>query len=266
MQLIDDAFRCAKLARDAYREKTELIDKYGAGFEGLKWCGWIENPATDAQGFVVHHAENGELYCAFRGTKGLRDIMVDVKALPAMSPYHPGASSKVHSGFYEAFQSIRQHLPAPLDGTAQSWKLADGLEVTEVTRMYVTGHSLGGAVANFAFCHLSQHSNGAIKLYTFGAPPVGDSRFADYLNHITREQPECRFACRVHAPHDPVATLDSRLLDLIHAGDSLYLSAEQNSPAHPFRNHSILTYLEALDSIVSSGATYDFVPVATLPR
>ena len=184
----------------------------------------------------------------FAATKGAGDIAIDLKAFNrSPTGFVPGANSmKVHAGFYDSYDSIRHDIPMP-------WDLG-----VEVDRVFVTGHSLGGALANLVFCQLSEPSKDRldVKLVTFGAPPTGNGEFANYLNRILDESPR-RSACRVHAPHDPFPKLESRLLDVVHGGDSLFLAAEQNNPLEPLHNHSIITYLAALEAIAASGTKYE---------
>lgn len=47
--------------------------------------------------------------------------------------------------------------------------------------IYVTGHSLGGAIAIVAALDIHRTYGKAIKLYTFGEPRVGNAAFAAYV-------------------------------------------------------------------------------------
>lgn len=258
---LNEAIRCANLAKDAYMDESELVGKYSNGFEGLHWGAWIENTRTHTQGFAVYHGGDKQLYCAFRGTSSPWDLPTDLAAFksPELSAcFSDAGAARVHGGFYGAFRSVSSILPTPLaaNDATQSWRVA-GANL-EVARVVVTGHSLGGALANLVFCQLSQHSKAVseargaapipVEVFTFGAPPVGDSEFANYFNRILREHPHCRYACRVHTPKDPIATLDAVIPGMVHAGDSLGVGTEPKRGDAPFSNHSIDAYLAALDA------------------
>ena len=48
--------------------------------------------------------------------------------------------------------------------------------------IWVTGHSLGGAIANLAAVEIKQTFGKEITLYTFEAPRVGNKYFAKFFN------------------------------------------------------------------------------------
>lgn len=104
---------------------------------------------------------DGMLVLAFRGTQpNITDILSDIKADLTCAP----GGGRVHRGFMEAFDKIRDQLQKALETHAGS-------------PVYITGHSLGGALALVATRYLEKNSSGAC--YTFGAPRVGDDRFFD---------------------------------------------------------------------------------------
>ena len=101
------------------------------------------------------------LILALRGTEAeLADVKADLKAdLITVS-----GEQKVHRGFYDAFNAVKSDIKDDLANHAGA-------------PIYVTGHSLGGALAILAMRYLASDSLGAC--YTFGGPRVGNSLFAD---------------------------------------------------------------------------------------
>ncbi|MFA0248116.1 lipase family protein [Vibrio sp. 10N.261.45.A4] len=99
---------------------------------------------------------------AFRGTEAtsLNDIKSDAKATITKCK-SPG---KVHEGFHEAFESVEEEL-----GVALS-------KLTEAKPLFITGHSLGGALATIAAKRL-KFDFGIAACYTFGSPRVGDKEW-----------------------------------------------------------------------------------------
>ena len=98
-------------------------------------------------------------FLAFRGTepKDFRDIKTDVRA--ALKPVEiNGETIELHSGYYDAFVSIQKDLEEVLGKTPYE-------------QLFITGHSLGGALAMVATRILANDITGAC--YTFGAPPIG---------------------------------------------------------------------------------------------
>jgi hypothetical protein len=100
------------------------------------------------------------LVLAFRGTQvgSLRDISTDLRANLVAAP----GGGRVHAGFQAAFEKVRERLVTAL-------ARYPGLP------LYITGHSLGGALALVATRYLGSDSSGAT--YTFGCPRAGDDAF-----------------------------------------------------------------------------------------
>ncbi|GEA20350.1 lipase family protein [Vibrio harveyi] len=99
---------------------------------------------------------------AFRGTEAtsLNDIKSDAKAAITKCK----TSGRVHEGFHEAFESVQKELNTALD------------ELAESKPLFITGHSLGGALATIAAKRL-KFKHGIAACYTFGAPRVGDKEW-----------------------------------------------------------------------------------------
>ena len=126
----------------------------------------IHNSITDTQAFVaVRPSETGigmAVIC-FRGTKQIKDWLTnaDISAHPVSDPKGGGYIGNMHKGFHEAYQSVHAEITARLKGH-------------EDLPLYITGHSLGGALAVVATWY--QKSSKLAACYTFGAPRVGDHR------------------------------------------------------------------------------------------
>lgn len=146
---------------------------------------------------------------AFRGTEQntsstVDDIFTDLKVI--QSDFYLGGT--VHGGFLEAFKSI--------------WSGPNGLKLLleELKKegdryIWVTGHSLGGALADICYTYLDD----ATGAYTFGAPRVGNKDFVD----LTKGRP----IWRVEHNQDPVPTVPFTLsllgLHYYNVGDLIYI-------------------------------------------
>lgn len=109
------------------------------------------------------------LVLAFRGTevKKPADIRTDVKA-DLMSVGPEENDHLLHQGFYEAFEPVKPLIQQTLNKP----------EFKDIP-LYITGHSLGGALAIVATYFISNDSVGAC--YTFGAPRVGNLAFGQSI-------------------------------------------------------------------------------------
>lgn len=78
-------------------------------------------------------------------------------------------NTSVHTGFNKTFSSLRPELERRLSDTATR----HGKQ-----QIHVVGHSLGGAIASLVADWAKMHFNTTVNLYTFGAPRVGLSGYA----------------------------------------------------------------------------------------
>lgn len=107
--------------------------------------------------------EGKMLVLAFRGTeKRLEDWKVDLKAklVPAKDEVKAG---RIHQGFQRAYYSVASAIEKELEKFPNE-------------PLYITGHSLGGALAVVATRFIDAKSIAAC--YTYGCPRVGDLELA----------------------------------------------------------------------------------------
>ena len=106
-----------------------------------------------------HDGFDGMLVLAFRGTQpNIKDVLTDIKA----DLVNADCGGQVHRGFLEAFAKVKQ-------------QITDALLQHKGQSLYITGHSLGGALAMVATRMLVSDSMGAC--YTYGCPRTGDDVF-----------------------------------------------------------------------------------------
>ncbi len=157
-----NAYFLGQAAQLAYKNKAVVantVQKWGmelVQFFNIK----------ETQAFL---AQNDETYIlAFRGTEPakLKDWMTD-----ADTQLVNGPGGKVHDGFYCALNYIWRDL----------WKIIDTQR--GFRSLWVTGHSLGGALAALAVAKIRlERAHPVNGLYTFGQPRVGDEQFVNNFN------------------------------------------------------------------------------------
>ena len=129
----------------------------------------------ETQGFICKREVDGEppyLVLAFRGTeKKVSDWLTDARCVPTLE-----GSAKVHTGFLEAFAKKRDDADRTAkDVVEQILAHRDARDGDELLPLYITGHSLGGALALLATKLVAPNVNGAC--YTFGAPRIGNYEY-----------------------------------------------------------------------------------------
>jgi pimeloyl-ACP methyl ester carboxylesterase len=122
----------------------------------------INNGESDTH--VLVQRNGSDAVVAFRGTADARNWLTDLKC----GLWRDALCGKIHEGFHLALESVWEELDAEVRGLGAK-------------RVWVTGHSLGGALAML----FAWYWEGPIAgVYTFGQPRVGNGRFCDNYNLI----------------------------------------------------------------------------------
>ena len=169
--------------QDSTEKKPALI---ASRAELLASRGWEEIDFLKVNSVEVAIFRSSVRGCAvlvFRGTLGLIDTLTDMNTL--MSDCRgPG---KIHKGFRKDIDRV--------------WPLIlEKLKSLDVP-LFITGHSLGGALATLSAGLLKQDTRmpRPSAVYSFGSPRVGDREFSESLDGI--------FHCRMVNANDVVPTV-----------------------------------------------------------
>jgi hypothetical protein len=162
--------------------------------------------STDTQVLVCRW--NSDVVVAFRGTElKLRDLLTDLTG--SLVPCEGGVG-RVHSGFQSALRSVYPEII----------KYVQEIAIPNKSRLFVCGHSLGGALSLlFASRYLRDPGVAACtsprlaEIFTYGAPRVGDGSFADDFRNLPAD---LKCFCWVDA-EDPVTRMAPASLKYRHA-------------------------------------------------
>jgi triacylglycerol lipase len=181
-----NAWWMAELSLLAYCEKQDVEKILNGHFPVSKHSFfWLNSPGTalgsNTQGFGLE--TDDFVILVFRGTEfppppavlkapwKLKDILGDIrtdiqKVVPeTISEGVPTFPDPVHPGFAKALQSI--------------WTQLQDRITLHNKPLWLTGHSLGGAIATLVAYTLPER---VAALYTFGSPCVGTTAFAETYN------------------------------------------------------------------------------------
>lgn len=152
------------LAYDQYEIDVEARQMFIAKLEGggFKLIKTFNSKATDTQAFLAANDKFAVL--AFRGTEVAK--VVDVKT-DAMAGKLATIQGEIHKGFIGAYESVEEDIETQL-------------KTLKDLPLYITGHSLGAALATVCTQRLEAKTLFAEQIaacYTFGSPRVGDLRF-----------------------------------------------------------------------------------------
>lgn len=207
------AFVMASMAQLAY-DRYELGGKAKELFEeklksgGFTLVAIFNSDETDTQAFLAKNDEYAVL--SFRGTEVTKkqDVITDAKAAKISL-----IEGRVHRGFLDAYKSIRKDIRQALKGVL-------GMPI------YITGHSLGAALATVATKMLENEQVGETKAYlreyiaacyTFGSPRVGNQGFDEKFKSAVY---------RVVNTTDIVTVVPLLTMGYIHVGDVRFLGRE----------------------------------------
>ncbi|MEY3786555.1 MAG: hypothetical protein RLZ75_762 [Pseudomonadota bacterium] len=194
---------CSQLAYEKPDVIYQKMTEHGFHSEFIT-SGAKKSPTdTDSQLFIGHNGT--AIVIAFRGTTTIQDWMIDAKIGFTNTPH-----GKVHRGFNTALDSV---WPTLMDTLKQKQIYAQSL--------WITGHSLGGALATLCAARLSLDEHKPINgLYTFGQPRVGDRQYSREIDNELKHR-YFRFVNN----NDIVTRLPTRLGSYNHAGSVLFFDS-----------------------------------------
>ena len=156
-----NALRLVEASELAYKTSVE-VEKFIKTEWGFDKFQWFENPKEGTQAFLAGNKDI--VILIFRGTDSIMDWTTNIKIKLVPSPSNIG---KVHFGFNKALDSVWDELSA----TIVQWDVSN--------RFWVSGHSLGGALATLAVDRFIDNGVLVQGMYTFGQPMVGNKDFKD---------------------------------------------------------------------------------------
>jgi pimeloyl-ACP methyl ester carboxylesterase len=125
----------------------------------------IKDPASDTSGFLA--VKDQVLVLSFRGTSGFKNFLTDGNIRRVRADWAAGG---VHNGFKTALDAVWPQIRSKL-----------GPPEAQRKDIWLTGHSLGAALAQLAALRLTKSGYRVHRVYTFGTPRIGDKEFvADY--------------------------------------------------------------------------------------
>ena len=203
-----------------------------------------------SQGIVIQH-EN-YVVAAFRGTDELVDWLDNIKVSPTKGPL-----GNVHSGFYNALLDIwgRPEMPESerMWNCIQKFRERDAdPDYTELPKwleglkkpkrsLWLTGHSLGGAMATLAAAWLSERKIPFSGAYTFGQPRVGDDDF-----QIALDTKLIKRFFRFQNNNDIVTRVPARLMGYEHVGRYIHITEDRKLKADVSWWHLFVDRLEGV--------------------
>ena len=184
---------------DAIVAERTAVDQWGMNqFEFID--------VDETQCFVA--ANDAVVIVSFRGTESnkITDWITDLNFDLVDGPL----GGKVHEGFFESLSNV--------------WKMLDELvrtmQDTERKTLWVTGHSMGAALATLAVARWREVGYPVAGLCSFGQPRTGDCAFSRNFDFEFKP-----YTFRLVNNHDIVTRIPPRVLGYRHTGSFRYFNA-----------------------------------------
>ena len=204
----ENAVALASAARLAYTDAAGIA-AFAAQW-GFPRCRFIERRET--QGLVM--ANDSAIVVAFRGTDPakLKDWMSGLD-----TQFVDGPFGRAHCGFKLALSHVWDELNACVAEYQDHGQ-----------SLWLTGHSLGAALATLAAARWREHDKPVHGLYTFGSPRVGDRDFERTFNQDFGAR-----NFRLVNNADLVTRVPLRAMGFSHAGTPLVFTDKGKLEADP---------------------------------
>ncbi len=206
-----NAYWMARFSKVAYKKKANGapdVKAIKAELGGIdpKFADVSGFDAKSSQGIVIKHEEY--VVAAFRGTDEIADWLDNLNAVA-----RPGPLGDVHTGFHRALMDIWPQMKTTIRTFRRT---SDGQPDRP---LWLTGHSLGGAMATLAAATLIEADETFYGTYTFGSPRAGDRDFARTFNVEAKNK-----VFRFQNNADIVTRVPARLMGYSHVGSFVYIS------------------------------------------
>jgi len=149
----------------------------------------VSNEPLIPIGFITENIASKDVHVCWRGTGNGVEWKQDGKFFHTECSFLPikpidHDKIKVHLGFHELYVTGSATAPSPRNAVIQ---YLNNLTDKKDRTVWVTGHSLGGAMSTLNTCDLLYNVKGfkAIRMYNFASPRVGNANFTNIFNSLT---------------------------------------------------------------------------------
>jgi hypothetical protein len=134
-------------------------------------------------GFIATSSDNADdLYLCFRGTRGAPEWEQDAYIDPVECSFIPdNRDIRIHKGFQDVYTAEHVDVGSLRD---QVMNFLTTNDIVSYTNVWVTGHSLGAALATLAIADIVTNvpnMRTLVKMYNFASPLVGNKAFTNFF-------------------------------------------------------------------------------------
>jgi hypothetical protein len=169
---------CVWLSGAAYCGKDHYASMQVSGpATGFVYKDTLYDEKTDLQGYIGVLSSTKSIYVVIRGSSSKMNWLDDFEVRRVDYTTYPECDCTVHNGFYRSALGVSNHTINTIKTLQNSYPSYS---------IVVTGHSYGASCGQLLAMEL-QRNGIKSKLYDFGQPRVGDSKYAAFVNTIISE-------------------------------------------------------------------------------
>jgi len=209
-----NALCLARVAKYAYEKLHDgspdedrichLLKRHDAAFKAVHGFN-----ANSAQGLVIEHEQS--IIAGFCGSDEFGDWLDNLNVLSVDFGF-----GEVHKGFLNALMDIWPAMKSRICAIQRKGRDSQRLPI------WLTGHSLGGAMATLAAAQMIDEDSPFYGVYTFGQPRVGNREFARTYNDEAASR-----SFRFQNNNDIVTRIPARVMGYCHVGKFVYITEDQ---------------------------------------
>ena len=213
------------LSRNDFTLVGDVIRGADHDSDAREFWGVEQPPMSGGQAYVATRDKN--IVIVFRSTTSddgwgtTLNVLTDLKAYAKEIEFIDEGSPQferfnkisVHAGFHNEYLRYRDQIIKHVDENPDK-------------EIYITGHSLGGALATLASFDIAANQQRSVNLYTYGSPRVGLSDFRVAHEEIVPN------SYRIVINGDPIARVPGSMLDYEHSG-LLFQISDEGSQINP---------------------------------
>ena len=167
-------------------------------------------------GYIAVDTTRDLTVLAFRGSKSVRNFLTDGDFPLVPTDICDGCTAD--QGFWDSWLEARTGILATLKATAAKYP---------TSKVIITGHSLGAAIAELATAEIKKAGT-PVDLYNYGSPRVSGPTLANFVTNQGSGN-----IYRVTHVSDPVPRLPPTAFGFVHIAPEYYISSGNNVTPSP---------------------------------
>jgi len=199
----------------------------------------IENAATGAAAIIQDRGNC--IVVAFRGSRAPKDFVADAECWRSRLPLQSGTeaaavalaaaqAAEVHHGFLRDWESVATDVILAVK------QILNSSPITHHYSLFITGHSLGGALAILCALEFARQGLPVAGVHTFGQPRVGNAAFGRFYEdgglRMADGKTLADVTFRVVNQNDIVPRMPPWINGYRHCGQEIFLLSGQVARFH----------------------------------